>query len=446
MYTFTRAGLLTGRYAPRSGMYPGTFKPDDIGGLPLSEVTIAEALKPAGYRTGMIGKWHLGYGENGKYHPSHQGFDWYYGIPYTHAECPCNSCYYPHSPCIETKCEPQYVYCPVFANMTIVRQPVDLLTLDAEYAKVAVDFIRFNAQQETPFFLYYAFHHMHTPIYSGENFTNKTIRGHFGDALAELDWAVGEVMTTLESLNLDNNTLVFFSSDNGPALVLKKFGGSAGLLKCGKSTTYEGGPRVPGIAYWPGKITPGFTPELASTLDILPTVCSIANVSLPKVQLDGVDISPVLFKNEKSPRKKFFYYRGEPNSSVGVYAVRYQQYKAHFFTEGAGNSICHDPDCNPKNFKVHNPPLLYNLHEDPSERFDLSKSSEYQNISQLLIALKAEFDMNMKWAPSQIQRGTNESFQPCCRSGCTSHFTQCCKCDAAEGIPLIFQPNMYSKA
>ncbi|PIK51048.1 putative arylsulfatase A-like [Apostichopus japonicus] len=437
--TPSRAGLLTGRYATRSGTYPDTFKPDDIGGLPLNETTIAEALKPVGYRTGMIGKWHLGYGKDGQYQPSHQGFDWYYGIPYTHAECSCGPCYYPDAPCDQGNCQPQYVHCPLFANTTIVEQPVDLLTLDAKYAALATDFIRFNAQEQTPFFLYYAFHHLHIPIYSGKNFTKSTIRGHYGDALAELDWAVGEVMDTLEALNIDNNTLIFFSSDNGPALALKQLGGSAGLLKCGKSTTYEGGPRVPGIAYWPGRITPGYTTELASTLDLLPTICSIAEAPLPLATLDGVDISRVLFHGQTSPRETFYYYPGEPEPYVGVYAVRFKQFKAHFFTSGAGNSVSNDPDCKPGNFRLRKPPLLFDLHEDPSEQFDIAGRPEYEGLLQKMIQLKRDFDYNMVWAPSQINRGQNEEYQPCCKAGCTEQLVKCCQCDALDGMPQVFR-------
>ncbi|XP_064397200.1 arylsulfatase A-like [Halichondria panicea] len=283
----SRAALLTGRYQTRSGIYPGVFEPNDLGGLPHNETTIAEGLKEIGYTTGMIGKWHLGVGADGEYLPDHHGFDYYMGIPYTHDACPCYVCFYPKQWC-STSCSPEYVPCPVYeckdGKQEIVQQPADLTTLSANLAMAAANFVDKQAGSGKPFFLYYAFQHMHAPQFSGQKFRNSSKRGNYGDSLREVNWAVSQVLQALSNTGVSDNTVIFLTADNGPDLSQGDNGGSAGPLRCGKASTWEGGMRVPSIAWWPNKIRHGRTHQLASTLDLLPTIFSMAGQSSLKTQ------------------------------------------------------------------------------------------------------------------------------------------------------------------
>nr|XP_054764600.1 arylsulfatase A-like [Lytechinus pictus] len=424
----SRAALLTGRYPTRSGIYPGVLVPTSTGGLPHNETTIAEIVKTKGYSTSIIGKWHLGVGENGTYLPTNQGFDEYLGVPYSHDMCPCHNCFYPNDPCWNT-CDSDYTSCPLFNNTDILEQPVNLTTLDATYVQRAKSVIQRNANAGTPFFLYYAFQHAHHPQFASKEFRNATARGTYGDSLAELDWCVGQVMEQLKMSGVLDNTLVLFTSDNGPSLRNENRGGNAGLLKCGKGTTYEGGQRVPAIAYWPQHIAPGRTTALASNLDFLPTIANLVGADLPSVTLDGVDMAPILFEGKQGARDTFFYYFTEPNPKFGIYAVRYNQYKAHYYTQGQINSneFNHDEDCRPSATRtLHDPPLLYDLDHDPSENYNLS-STEYGPILAKIQEIKTQFESTMVWGESQVQKPKSSAVEPCCKKDCVP-FPDCCQC------------------
>ncbi|XP_070577437.1 arylsulfatase A-like isoform X1 [Ptychodera flava] len=182
----SRAALLTARLPPRTGIWPGVFWPSSIGGLPHNETTIAALLKPLGYATTIIGKWHLGVGKNQTYLPTNYGFDSYYGIPYSHDMCPCLKCFYPGDACWD-KCNTRSTSCPLYRNETIFEQPVDLTTLSKRYSIEARNFIARNAKSGTPFFVYYSTQHTHHPQFASKDFRNTTHRGTFGDSLAELD-------------------------------------------------------------------------------------------------------------------------------------------------------------------------------------------------------------------------------------------------------------------
>ncbi|XP_054749201.2 arylsulfatase A-like [Lytechinus pictus] len=425
----SRAAILTGRYHVRTGVYPGVFDPASSGGLPHNETTLAEILRPLGYRTSIIGKWHLGVGKDGEYLPTSQGFDHYYGIPYSQDFCPCLVCFYPKDPCFDD-CRTNESPCPIFNDTVIVEQPANLTTIEARYTNLAKKYISDNAAADQPFFLYYAYHHTHHPQFAGEQFRNTTIRGTFGDSLAELDWSVGEVLNQLDSSGIADNTFIFFTSDNGPSLTREVRGGNAGLLKCGKGTTYEGGVRVPGIARWPGRINPGRTIELASQIDLLPTIANITGATLPEVLLDGVDMSPILFEGKKSLREDYIYYPVNANPKIGIYAVRWHQYKAHYYTQGAGTSgsFNHDKDCRPTaNRTSHNPPLLYDLHQDASELYDLRNSTNYPEVIAEIEQVKAKFEATMFWPKSEVRKPDNKNLEPCCDLGCTP-FPECCQC------------------
>jgi arylsulfatase A-like enzyme len=352
----SRAALLTGRYPIRSGMCGDrrVLFPNSKGGLPDAEITIAEALKQRGYATGHIGKWHLGIHPGSR--PHDQGFDESFGLPYSNdmdarADLPRGSSGSPAPPRDGWNV-------PLIRNGEIVERPADQTTLTKRYAAEAVAFIKKNKQR--PFFLYLAHTMPHVPLFASPEFAGKSRRGIFGDTVEEIDWSVGQVLDTLRSEGLAGNTLVFFTSDNGPWLIQGLQGGSAGLLRDGKGSTFEGGMREPGIAWWPGRIRPGVTSELATTMDLFSTSLALAGVPLPADRpIDGIDLSPLLFDGFSLPPRPFLYYRGDK-----LAACRVGNFKAHFFTQtGYGQPR---PE-------IHDPPLLYDLAIDPSERFDVAK-------------------------------------------------------------------------
>ncbi len=362
--TPSRAGLLTGRYPVRTGLVHGIMRadvlfPNDDNGLQPEEVTIAEMLKQKDYATMVIGKWHLGHLT--RYLPMTQGFDSYYGIPYSN-----DMDYVPPK-----NGNPGYWNVPLMQNEEIIERPAEQHTLTQRYTREAIKFITKNTNK--PFFLYLAHSMPHVPIYASEDFEGKSKRGLYGDVVEELDWSTGEIIKTLRELKLDKNTLVIFTSDNGPWLVQKQNGGSAGLLKEGKGTTWEGGHRVPMIAWWPGEIDGGIiTEHVATSLDLLPTIAEIANVPLPERKLDGQNILPVLKRNDSFKHEPFMFYRGNL-----VFAVRDGKWKAHFITQTAypnGPLVYHDP------------PLLFDLESDPSEKYNVA--GEYPEIIEKLTSMK----------------------------------------------------------
>ncbi|NLX13593.1 MAG: sulfatase [Phycisphaerales bacterium] len=337
--TPSRAALLTGRYPIRSGMVGnrrGVLLADSTLGLPPEEITIATALKGQGYATACIGKWHLGH--RPAYLPTRHGFDYYYGIPYSNDMVPT----------------------PLMRNEEVIEEPAVQETLTARYTDEAIQFI--ERSKDRPFFLYFAHTFPHVPLFASPRFKDQSRRGSYGDVVEELDWSVGQVLRCLSELGLAENTLVCFTSDNGPWLQYELKGGSSGLLHEGKMTTWEGGMRVPAVAWWPGKIKPGeVNLTVANTMDLFSTALSLAGVDLPTDRvIDGRDLSPVLFGREELEDQPFFYYRNAILS-----AVRKGPWKMYLITVDslggqAGKLI------------EHNPPLLYHLEHDPSETFNVS--------------------------------------------------------------------------
>ena len=370
--TPSRAGLLTGRYPVRTGLVHGIMRadvlfPNDDNGLQPQEVTIAEVLKEKNYATIAIGKWHLGHSP--KYLPTAQGFDEYYGIPYSNDM--------DYVPAKDGKSG--FWNVPLMHNEDIIERPADQTTLTKRYTEKAINFIKSN--KENPFFLYLAHSMPHIPLFTSPEFRGKSKRGLYGDVVEELDWSVGEIINTLKELNLEDNTLVVFTSDNGPWLVQKENGGSAGLLKDGKGTTWEGGHRVPMIAWWPGQVPKKIVNEsIASTLDLLPTIAEVTKTSLPKKIIDGQNILSLL-KNEKEiNHEPFIFYRGNK-----VFAIREGKWKAHFITQTA---YPNGP------LVYHNPPLLYNLDVDPSEKYDLA--SQYPEVITNIKMIKERHEKTIK--------------------------------------------------
>lgn len=347
--TPSRAGLLTGRLPVRSGMAGSdssgnVLYPFSTGGLPQYEVTIAEALKTKGYRTEIIGKWHLGHLP--EFLPMKQGFDSFFGIPYS------NDMFgpaYRNAPPL-----------PFYKDGKVIEENPDQSLFTQRYTAEALRFIKTN--KDNPFFLYYANNYPHVPLHASKEFKGKSKRGLYGDVVEELDWSVGEILKLLQELKLDRKTLVLFLSDNGPWLKQKENGGSAGLLFEGKGSAYEGGMRVPAIAWWPGTIKPRqVSTSIVTTLDIFPTVLNLAKVPLPDDRvLDGKDFFPVLLNAKQEVSDEVYYYTRDK-----LYAIRKGPWKAHFITHP---SYTKEPPV------VHEPPLLYNIEADPSEKYEVGEA------------------------------------------------------------------------
>ena len=293
----SRAQMMTGCYGARISV-PGVYFPGQSVGLNTSEVTVAERLKEKGYATQMVGKWHLG--DQPEFLPTRQGFDHYLGIPYS-------------NDMLKKSAETKVPVVPLLRDEKIVelmdgegqRRMVEL------YTKEAVDFI--GRHKDQPFYLYYAHNAVHTPIYPGAAFAGKSQNGRFGDWVEEVDWSVGQVLDALRTQGLDKDTIVIFTSDNGPWLTKGADGGSAGPLRGGKGSTWEGGVRVPTLAWWPGRIPAGSVNDaVAATIDLLPTFVSLAGGTVPATPvIDGRDITPILLgQSKESAREAHYYFAG----------------------------------------------------------------------------------------------------------------------------------------
>ncbi|MCC7346212.1 MAG: sulfatase [Variibacter sp.] len=312
----SRAALLTGRYPPRSGINHVLF-PDSTGGLPESETTIAELLRGRGYATHITGKWHLGHLP--QYLPTRHGFDSYFGIPFSNDMSLATNPVYEEinrhmgrtRPATALERYKTLPGIPLMENERVIETEPDQRQLTPRYTASATAFIRKSAAARKPFFLYFAHTFPHVPLFASETFRGRSRRGLYGDAVEELDWSVGKVLETLAELKLEENTLVLFSSDNGGAVQLGEHGGSNGALREGKATTWEGGFREPFIARWKGRIAPGrVVHDVASTLDILPTLARLSGAPLPAAPLDGLDLAPLLWEGKGRAQPDFFYYQG----------------------------------------------------------------------------------------------------------------------------------------
>lgn len=384
--TPSRAALQTGRYPIRNGMCSNSHRvlfPDSKGGLPPEETTIASLLKTAGYQTHAIGKWHLGHLP--QHLPTSHGYDTYYGIPYSNdmdatADAPKGRQRF-------NQPESRFFNVPLMDGENIVERPADQTTITRRYTEQAVQ--RIEQSDGTPFLIYLAHNLPHVPLFRSPDFEGVSRRGLYGDVVEEIDWSVGQVVAALKKKGIAENTLVVFTSDNGPWKVFNQQGGSAGLLRDGKGSTWEGGMREPTIFWWPGKIQPAVQPELGSTLDLLPTIANLAGVALPETTLDGFDLSATLIQQQPSPREAMFYYHGEE-----VFAVRKGRYKAHFKTKtsyvGQKEAILHDP------------PLLFDLEVDPSEAYNLA--AQHPEIIEEITQLKQSHEGSIQPVVNQLER------------------------------------------
>jgi len=372
--TPSRAALLTGRLPIRNGMCGktrGVLFPDSTAGLPAEEITLAEALKAKDYATMCVGKWHLGHLP--PYLPTRHGFDSYFGIPYSN-----------------DMLDKETRGVPLMRNEEVIENPAVQETLTQRYTEEAVRFIRAN--RERPFFLYMPHTFPHVPLYVSDAFKGKSSRGLYGDVVEELDQSVGQILDTLRQAGLAERTLVFFTSDNGPWLVKKLEGGSAGLLREGKGTTWDGGMRVPGIAWWPGRIRsgaqgePAVSLEMGATLDLLPTCLALAGIAPPSDRpLDGYDISAALLGTGPSPRKEMIFYNG-----VNLFAWRKGAYKLHVATSSYLQ----------RGVEQHDPPLLFNLLRDPSEQHNIA--GDHPDIVSAILADIAAHKNSFTPGPDQV--------------------------------------------
>jgi arylsulfatase A-like enzyme len=310
----SRAALMTGRYPVRSGINFVLF-PDSTGGMPDSELTIAQLLKQRGYATQIVGKWHLGHLP--PYLPTKHGFDNYFGIPFSNDMSLKTNVVYdeisrrkgkPRNPAVLERYR-NLPGVPLMRNEEVMERDPDQTQLTLRYTTEATAFLRKSARAGNPFFLYMAHTMPHVPLFASERFRGKSRAGLFGDVVEELDWSVGEIRRTLAELQLDQDTLILFSSDNGAPVQLGDHGGSNGPLREGKGTTWEGGYREPFLACWKGRISPGrVSAEVATTLDVFPTLAKLTG-GLPKdVLLDGSDMAPLLWEGGGRPQRDFFYY------------------------------------------------------------------------------------------------------------------------------------------
>jgi arylsulfatase A-like enzyme len=381
--TPSRAGLLTGRFAVRCGLStPGkdVLFPNSAGGLPASELTLAQLLKRKGYATACVGKWHLG--RPAEFLPTNRGFDSFFGIPYSNDMDRTG----PAGAIKHAEDENFAFYnVPLMRNAEVIERPADQRTLTRRYTHEAKSFIEKNRAK--PFFLYLAHTMPHIPLFRSAEFKNRSKGGIYGDVIEELDASTGELRALLADLKISDNTLIVFTSDNGPWLSFKTHGGTAGPLRSGKGSTWDGGQRVPAIFCWPGKIPAGTVSSVACAVDIFPTHASPAAPLPENLLIDGQDLTPALLHARPLPRETMFFWR-----HGALLAVREGPWKAHFATQEAfaadSTRISHAP------------PLLFNLIDDQGESTEVGAA--HPDILARLTALRNAHLATVSPAPDQL--------------------------------------------
>jgi arylsulfatase len=363
----SRASIMTGCYANRVGI-SGALFPGSKVGLASEEMTMAELLKQKNYATAIYGKWHLG--DAKQFLPLQQGFDEYLGIPYSNDMWPVT---YDGKPADSSSSKSKVPQLPLIKNndkWLEIKTLEDQSTLTERYTTAAEAFIKKNKNK--PFFLYLPHSMPHVPINASPAFRGKSKQGLYGDVIQEIDASVGRILKTIKENGLDNNTLVIFTSDNGPWINYGNHAGSTGGLREGKGTSFEGGQRVPGIIRWKGTIQPNIVSnQLASTIDLFPTIAAITKTSLPNKKIDGVSILPILQGDKNAtPRKTFLYYYRK-NS---LEAVRIDNWKL-VFAHPSRSYLNQLPGMNGYPGKapedVAMPLALYDLRRDPAENYDI---------------------------------------------------------------------------
>lgn len=396
----SRAALLTGMYPQRVGV-GGVFFPNRGSvGMDPKHITIAEVLKTSGYRTKAVGKWHLG--DEEQFLPTNQGFDSYYGIPYSNDMYPAKNmkyaedCLWREGMSLQKIAEAFKVKSkrgnppslkdsvPLMRNEECIEFPVDQVTITQRYTDEAIQFIQESSRNAEPFFLYLAHSMPHTPLYASPDFKGKSERGLYGDVIEEIDFNVGRILSELKKQKIDQNTIVVYTSDNGPWLKKGDDGGSALPLFEGKTTRFEGGQRVPAMVKWPAQIPAGIvSEELVTSMDLLPTIAEITGAQLAKnTKLDGENILDIL-KNKaeaSSPHQYFFY---------GDLAVRSGDWKYHLSEVFKLEETRRDT----------NGPTLYNLKDDIGESVNLIK--KYPEIAARLQKALEDHKVSVRVKPSE---------------------------------------------
>ena len=359
----SRAALLTGRYPQRMGINT-VFFPESFTGIPSKEITIPEILKEKGYTTGIIGKWHLGH--HYQYLPLQQGFDEYFGIPYSND-----------------------MESVVFMRgNNVASYQVKQKYITKTYTEEATKFIAKN--KDKPFFLYIAHSMPHVPIYASEKFIGTSERGLYGDVVQELDWSVGQILKSLKKNRVLENTLVIFSSDNGPWLVMKENGGSSGNLREGKTFSFDGGMKVPTVAMWKNKIPQGIVNnEVASQMDWFPTIAKITESSISKnLVIDGLEISKVLTGEGNRENSDLLFFEGKQ-----LQGYRSGKWKVKLPYKGfRGNKW--------RQFVKAHDTLLFNLNKDPEEANNLY--GKYPEKAKSLLQKMIEKYKNMGQLPPSL--------------------------------------------
>ena len=373
--TASRYALLTGKYPVYSG-FSWVLYPQSVRGIHPKEKTIAEVLKEEGYHTACFGKWHLG-STQPHYLPTANGFDEYMGLPYSNDMIP-----------------PIHPPIALLNNTDTLELDPDQSNLTRRYTEGAIDFIQRNS--EDPFFLYLPYAMPHLPLHPGEAFEGQSLRGKYGDVVEEIDWSVGAVYEALETLQLLENTLLVFTSDNGPWIIKNQEGGSSGLFRDGKGSTWEGGMRVPAIFHWKGKIhAGGLSPKIASTIDLFKTLKVLTNAK-EEGESHGIDLSSILLNNQPTNTERSFFFYGPGNI---LHGVRKGPWKLHIRTSSQTGKAYF-------NKKI---PLLFNLEEDPSEQYDLS-DTEPEKVQELMDILDKHIE-EVKANPNYWEQERAEQLQ-----------------------------------
>lgn len=430
----SRAALLTGRLPVRNGFYTtnaharNAYTPQEIvGGISKDEIILPQMLKKKGYVSKIVGKWHLGH--RPQYLPLEHGFDEWFGAPNCHFG-PNNSSVKPNVPVYKNS----QMVGRLYEEFEINRKTGES-NLTQVYLEEGLDFISRQATARRPFFLYWAPDATHAPVYASDLFLGRSERGRYGDAVMELDDSVGQILAWLWTLGIDHNTFVFFTSDNGAAVMSgPQESGSNGPFLCGKETTFEGGMREPAIAWWPGHIATGtVSPQVASVMDLFSTSLAVAGLAPPDDRtLDGLDLTPVLLPRPHTPLshtladRPFFYYRGNE-----MMAVRLGLYKAHYWTWSnsweefhTGIDFCPGqevPGVTTHVQKEHTmQPIIFHLGRDPGEKCPISVlSREYRDVLSRISPLVEEHQRTlvpgapqlnmcdlavMNWAPAGCEK------------------------------------------
>ncbi len=378
----SRAALLTGCYPNRIGI-AGALGPNSNHGINENEVTLAELCKSKGYATAIFGKWHLGH--HPPFLPTRHGFDEYFGIPYSNDMWPFHPNYADLPPSAQKR-KQGYPDLPLFEGDEIINPIVtsdDQEQFTTLFTNRAVNFIKRN--QENPFFLYVAHPMPHVPLFVSEKFQGKSRQGMYGDVIMEIDWSVGEILKTLNECGLDDNTLVIFTTDNGPWLSYGNHAGSALPLREGKGTTWEGGIRQPCIMRWPGQIPPGsMCREPAMSIDVFPTVARLIDAELPDHKIDGKDIWPLISSQPgaKSPHEVLYFYYHR-NDLEALRAGKWKLILPHKY-----RSLTKDPGMDGRPAVYTHPKCgleLYDLEDDIGEQHNVAE--EYPDVVKRLLDL-----------------------------------------------------------